>query len=1054
VSFRPAKARFIVLPVLVFLGLFAANPLLDPRLPEGHDIRFHLYRLVQLDSLVERGVFFSRWAPELAYGYGYPIFNYYAPAVYYVAEIFHLLGLSFTAALRATFALVLVGSALAMYAWIRDVFNPIAALVAASAYVAAPYMMILLVFRGALAELAALALLPAVLWATHRFIMRGCSLYGALGALLYALLILTHNITAMLFTVLLLGYGLCLAMDGWLRSAERTWGRIGAVLWRVTFVLGLGLGLSCFFWLPALAERNLVNIHQLYLPAALRFDANFVELSTVFGLPEPADPLLVYQTRPMSRLHLIAVASALLSIIGIQRLRGRHLQRTVVIFTFAGAVGSLFMTLPLSASIWQHVPLLPFIQFPWRFLGLGSFFVAVLAGSAAYGWSDRLTGRRLIRALVPLVLILLALYVIPWQYMRRYPLMVDLDMADSVQFERQTGSLGTTTMGEFLPRTVRALPDENSPTLFDKGQCLDQASLPPDAEILQADYGPLRYDVLLDSTTTFTAVFNTFAFPGWRAEIDGERVPITPTEPHGLISVKVPAGRHRLVVAFGTTPVRAWATGISIVTVLGLIGATLLKWLPTSIIDQTAERNPLTAELAWGALIAVIFALVFKLAYVDREGQQTLLRRTRFDGQSVAGVDHALTVNFADQIHLLGIDAPVRANSGSKPEITLYWSVPTSVDQEHSVGLTLVDERGIRYGTSDHQHPGGYPPTSRWKPEEYAQDPHEFRILPGTPPGTYTLQVSVYPYGQPDQALDVLNAEGAPIGREAMLVPLTVTRPKIPPTRKQMAPQTVVDVSLPAGVRLIGYDLPNATQDVGDYLPLALYWAAKTVPEIDLEIGLALRDADDAETALAAVPPVVGYPTSQWSAGDRWRGVHRLLLPPTLQSGEYQLVVTVPDIEPLMLGVVSVEAPEHVVESPPVAHEQTATFGDLVSLVGYELTPPEMITAGDVLSVRLVWYVHRETRTTYKSFIHLLDAEGRRIAGSDQVPGSWQRPTTGWISGEYIVDTHTIPVPRDLPLGTYRLQTGFYEEATSQRLMRPKGGDTVVLDATVDVRAP
>jgi hypothetical protein len=28
-----------------------------------------------------------------------------------------------------------------------------------------------------------------------------------------------------------------------------------------------------------------------------------------------------------------------------------------------------------------------------------------------------------------------------------------------------------------------------------------------------------------------------FAFPGWWATVDGERVPITPSDPHGLIHI-------------------------------------------------------------------------------------------------------------------------------------------------------------------------------------------------------------------------------------------------------------------------------------------------------------------------------------------------------------------------------------------------------------------------------------------------------------------------------------------------------------------------------------
>lgn len=1050
--FRDTFRQFIVLLALVGLGLFAANPLLDPRLPEGHDVRFHLYRLVQLDSLVEHGVLYSRWAPDLAYGFGYPIFNYYAPAVYYVAELFHLLGLTFTAALRAVFALALVAMAVGMYAWVRDLFSSLAALVAAAAYVTAPYMMILLVYRGALAELAALALVPVILWATHRFMARRRALYAGLASLLYALLILTHNITAMLFTAVLLGYGITLVVANRRNVCQPSWDETGATLVRLGLIVGFGLGLSSFFWLPALAERDLVHIYQLHQPAAFRFDTNFAELSAIFGLPVPADPLLVYQTRPMSRVHLIALVLALVGLVGVWRLQGRRLQKIMVVSAAVGAVLSILMTLPVSEPIWRHLPLLPFIQFPGRFLGLGSFFVAMLAGVACHTPPDLLTERRALRIFVPLLMIALMLYVVPWQYMRRHPPMADLTMVDSAQFERQTGSLGTTTMGEFLPKVVHKLPEEDSLALINGGQRLDTTSLPAEANVLRADYGPLRYDVLLESPEAFTAVFHTFDFPGWQATLDGRPEPIQPTDPHGLISVAVPEGQHRLVIAFGATPIRAWATGISCISLLGLIGVILLKRSDRADIFPVAERDTVSIYVLWSVLGAVLFTLGFKLVYVDREGQQTLLRRTRFDGQSVAGADVPLSANFANQLQLVGMDAPTRMVSGKRGEITLYWSVPAPVDTEYSVGLVLVDARGVRYGSSDHQHPGGYPPTTRWRPEEYAQDPYELSVLPGTPPGTYRLQASVYPYGRPDATLDVLDAQGAPVGRAATLVPVTVSRPHQPPTRRQLAPQTAVEVPLTAELRLIGYDLPDAVQRAGDLLPLTLYWEAERSLDADLEIDFALRNAQGELIPLAKTPPVVGYPTSRWAAGDRWRGVYRLLLPPTLESGTYALMLDGPLVEAQALGTVTVDAPEHIMESPSLTHAQSATFGDLVSLVGYNLDPEGAFEAGDTLAVQLVWRVHRQTRTAYKTFVHLLDAEGRRVAGSDQVPVVWQRPTTGWIAGEYIVDRHALTIPTGLPEGEYRLQVGLYEEATSERLERPEGADTAVLNLSVEVQ--
>jgi len=47
------------------------------------------------------------------------------------------------------------------------------------------------------------------------------------------------------------------------------------------------------------------------------------------------------------------------------------------------------------------------------------------------------------------------------------------------------------------------------------------------------------------------------------------------TEPHGQISVDVPAGEHRLVVWFGSTPIRTAATLLSLGSVIALCLAVL-----------------------------------------------------------------------------------------------------------------------------------------------------------------------------------------------------------------------------------------------------------------------------------------------------------------------------------------------------------------------------------------------------------------------------------------------------------------------------------------------
>lgn len=1037
---------------VVLVGLFAATPLLDPRLPEAHDVGYHLFRLVQIDSLLRRGVLFSRWAPEMAYGYGYPLFNYYAPAVYYLAELFHLLGLAFPAALRATFALTLLGAALGMYLWVRDLFGCRAGLVAAAAYAFAPYLTITLLYRGSLAELAALALLPFTLWALQRFLLRGSWGYGVAALLLYALLILTHNITALLFTAVMLAYVLVLAATAVVGDADGPRRAFWRVMGRALPLLLLGLGLTAFFWLPALAERGLVKIHQLYLPSAYRYADNFLSLRDIFTPPAAADPRMVYQPRPMS-LGLVALLIALLSVLlGWRRRDG--LRAGVVILASLGTLVTIVLMLPLSQPLWERLPLIHFLQFPWRFLGFSNLFVALLAGAGTAQLLRLLPERLRLRSLLPALLVTtLALYLIPLQYMLRYPPFGELTMRESVHFERSTGSLGTTAMGEFLPKAVQALPEESSPAL-ESGERLDVASLPEEARVVAAHYAPLRYTLELESPVPFTARFHTFDFPGWRAAIDGQPLPITPSEPHGLITVQVPAGRHTLTVRFGTTPIRTSATlisGASLLLLLALIVRVGLRRRALSPPQVSRAPEPRGRRASALVLLALAVLLPFKLLYVDAEGRQTPFRRTRFDGESVAGVDVPLRANFGQQLHLLGVDRSTAVPSGDSAAVALYWRVPAPVDREYSVALALVDERGFRYGQSDHQHPGGYPPTTRWDPAGYARDPHELSVFPGTPPGTYTLQVSVYPYGEPEHTLDVLNEAGSPVGRLLPAAELVVLRPPAPPSLAALAPMTVTLAPLNDALILLGYDLPDRHLQTGEMLPLLLYWEATEGSLGDLEMRLDLHAHSGEIVASQVAPPVAGYPTSRWQIGDRWRGAHRLLLPPGLESGTYTLTVgPAAGGETLDLGHLAVTAPDHLMEPPEVTQEVGITLGGLATLYGYDLGRAEL-HPGEVLSTTLVWQVEDETRKSYKSFVHLLRADGSRAAGSDAVPAGWQRPTTGWVEGEYVVDRHTFNVPADLPPGTYRLQAGLYDEGRGTRLRTEEGADTLLLPTSLTV---
>src|SRR6185295_6315694 len=77
------------LVALVSLSLLAAWPIVRAGYPSIGDGLNHLYRLVEFDHLLRHGVWFPRWATDLGYGYGYPLFNFYPPLVYYLGALVH-----------------------------------------------------------------------------------------------------------------------------------------------------------------------------------------------------------------------------------------------------------------------------------------------------------------------------------------------------------------------------------------------------------------------------------------------------------------------------------------------------------------------------------------------------------------------------------------------------------------------------------------------------------------------------------------------------------------------------------------------------------------------------------------------------------------------------------------------------------------------------------------------------------------------------------------------------------------------------------------------------
>ena len=352
--------RWLPILIILLLSLPAIWPIVTPGYFPIHD-NTQVVRVDQMFQALQSGQFPVRWVPDLGYGYGYPIFNFYNPLPYYFGAAFMFLGVNALVATKIMFVTPILLSGLAIYWLARKYFPALAALTAAVFYVYAPYHAVQIYVRGAVGEYWAYALVPLV---TFAFLSRR----RFLAPMSLALLILSHNLTAMMFIPIL---GFLILLLGLRRLPES----IKSLL--------LGLGLSAFFWLPAILEKNLTRVNFMVQQQFNPLD-HFVYTdqlwNSLWGYAGSAPGRNDGISFMIGKSHIIFTLFSLGLIIFSRKIK-KNTQKflSFTIFTLALAV---FMLLPLSYFVWVNIPALDFIQFPWRWLSFAALSTSVLTGYA------------------------------------------------------------------------------------------------------------------------------------------------------------------------------------------------------------------------------------------------------------------------------------------------------------------------------------------------------------------------------------------------------------------------------------------------------------------------------------------------------------------------------------------------------------------------------------------------------------------------------------------------------------------------------------------------
>jgi hypothetical protein len=364
----------LVVSLLVVLPFFRLGS------ASGHDFEFHVASWLDVSYQWKEGIFYPRWTEWTNHGFGEPRYIFYPPLSWMMgAALTRVVPLPYVPMIFVFLTQTLAG--VNAFFLLRRLTGRRGALFGAACYAANPNDLLMTYVRSDFAEQLACAIFPLLLLSTLKLtrLLKDRDAAEARSILSFAIpfaAVWLCNAPAGVIAT----YAMALVI-GWAVISQRSWD----VVVQGTAGMVLGFGLTGFYLIPAAYEQKWVNISQALSSGLLPWE-NFLFTSiadvehTWFNWI--ASFCAVF-------LMLLLCGSALLSrnFAGKEKRIGGQRGLWGALLAL-GATASLLM-LPLSKLLWERLPKLRFVQFPWRWMSIVALvYVCFLAAVAQKrrGW--------------------------------------------------------------------------------------------------------------------------------------------------------------------------------------------------------------------------------------------------------------------------------------------------------------------------------------------------------------------------------------------------------------------------------------------------------------------------------------------------------------------------------------------------------------------------------------------------------------------------------------------------------------------------------------------
>jgi hypothetical protein len=532
--------------------------------PSGHDVEFHLYSWLEVLSQWKHRTIFPRWAALAHFGYGEPRFLFYPPASWTLgAGLSAVFPWTLASDIYIWIALVAAGMSMFLLArrWVdQNHFDRRDAIFLAVLYAVNPYHLVIVYWRSAFAELLASSLVPLLLL----FVLRAVDAVADQDARWRANLPVTVPLGLVLAAAwltnapaaIMIHYSLALLIVffAWRRRNVRTSIRL---LFVGAGAVALGACLAAFYLLPAIYEQRWIDIAQ-----------------AVSAGSRPADSFLFVHTTDVDHDAFNRVISwvAILEMVAIfvaawMARQWRETKRQLWNVLLGWAIACSVLMFPVTGVLWNVLPKMQFMQFPWRWLLCLSLIFCLLVTAGIRRWWWR--GAVCVLSIVVIVTV--------WHRFQS-PWWDNAGDLREMQDNMATGA-GYEGVEEYTPLGVEAAASE--PATGDSAANAAVAS-GKDTRRVTVD-GPAHAAIHVDrwdaESRAFTAEMSApdrlalrlYRYPAWRVEVNGRVVETSAKAETGQMLIPVGAGVNRVEVRFIRTWDRTAGGWISLVSMAGLI---------------------------------------------------------------------------------------------------------------------------------------------------------------------------------------------------------------------------------------------------------------------------------------------------------------------------------------------------------------------------------------------------------------------------------------------------------------------------------------------------